>query len=108
MQLSSIYKFIDSKYLPIIGYLSISPIEEIKESLISIQKKAGIMRDYFGFEFEENNTLTFYDFSSNEEKKINVSVQEFIEILNPMLDEYLDKFSNEKSYIETIIKNIYF
>lgn len=106
MKLNNIYKYIDSKYSPIIGYLSISPKGEMKELLFSIQARTGIMRDYFGFEFEENNTLTFYDFTSTKEKSVNVSIHEFIELLEPLLADYLSEYTNEKSDIKNILQKI--
>ena len=106
MELTRIYKFIDAKYSPIIGYLSISPIEEIKELLVSIQNKSGIMHDYFGFEFEDDDTLTFYDFSSKQEKNINISIQELIEFIEPILNEYLGQNMSEKDFVEVTLKNI--
>jgi hypothetical protein len=78
MGLYKIYKFIDAKYSPIVGCLAASPIEEFKELFISIQNKTGVMRDFFGFEYEKNNTLTFYDFTGDLEKLINVTFNDLL------------------------------
>ena len=106
MELGNLYESVDAKYSPILGYLSISPLEEIKELLVSIHEKEGIMRDYFGFDYEENNTLTFYDFTSVQEKSINVSIKELMDFLNPILINYLSKFNDEFFFVEDILKKI--
>jgi hypothetical protein len=106
MELNKIYKFFDGKYSPIIGYLVVSPIGELKDLLMSMQNKTGIMRDFFGFEYEENNTVTFYDFTGNLEKSINITLSDFLIILQPTIDDYVKISPNESFLIESLIKAI--
>lgn len=69
MNLNKIYDSMDPKYGPIIAYLFVSPLNEFKELLETIKMKSGIMRDFVGFEYEDNKKLTFYDFTTEPEKK---------------------------------------
>jgi len=59
----------DPKNVPIIAYLFVSLLNEFKELLETIKMKSGIMRDFVGFEYEDNKKLTFYDFTTEPEKK---------------------------------------
>jgi hypothetical protein len=103
-KMNIVFKYVDSEYLPIVTYIVISSIDEIKELLLSIQKKKGIMHEYYGFEFGENNTLTFHDFLSK--KNITLLIREFITFFEPWLNNYFAKDPNEKAAIETLLKNI--
>jgi hypothetical protein len=104
MDLNQYFEYTDSKFDPMIMFLFVSPLSEIKEILSAIELKHGIMRDFCGFEFEENDTLTFFDFSSTQEKSINLSIQEFILFFEPLLNQYLIEYPNEKTVIEALIK----
>lgn len=107
-EISLVYKYVDSEYLPIVTYLSISSVNQIKELLLAIQNKHGIMHEYYGFELGENNTLTFYDLLSFRENSITLSLQEFITFFEPWLNQYFAQDPNEKKAIETLVKNIRF
>jgi hypothetical protein len=106
MELDKIYKYIDPKYSPIIGYLSICPLQEVKELLLAIKNKSGIMYDSFGFEYEENNSLTFYDFTSDTEKSINIQVDEIVSFIEPIMNDYLTQNPSEDTFIKNILKEI--
>lgn len=106
MELNKIYKYIDAKYSPIIGYLSIRPLQEIKDLLLAIKNKSGIMYDCFGFEYEENNSLTFYDFTSEKEKTINMEVYEILNFIEPVINDFLTQNPNEGPLVKNILKEI--
>ena len=99
-------KYLDGKYSPIVGYLSTRPLKEIKDIFIAVRNKSGIMYDYFGFENEDDNTLTFYDFTSKSEKKVNIEINDFINFLEPITSEYLIQNPGDISTVENLINEI--
>ena len=106
MIISNVYKFIEEKYSPILGYLAVSPIEEFKQFFISINNKAGIMRDFFGFEYEDDETVTFFDFTGDSEKSINIELSDLIIILQPLICDYVKVYPIEGLEIENLINDI--
>lgn len=106
MELNKMYENIDANYSPIVGYLSICSLQEIKYLLETIKYKTGIMYDYFGFEYETDNTLTFYDFTSGNPKLINISVYDVISFLKPIIKEYLIQNPKDELIIESIINTV--
>ncbi|MDQ3395528.1 MAG: hypothetical protein M3512_15665 [Bacteroidota bacterium] len=106
MKINKVYNFFDEKYSPITGYFFVSPVGEIEDCLINLKNKCGTMRDYFGYEYEENDSVTFYDFTGKSEKAINVSVSDLLIILQPLISEYLSDFPDKREFIESILNSI--
>jgi len=106
MELNTIYKYVDAKYSPIVGYLSVRPLHEIKSIFEAVRNKSGIMYDYFGFEYEDDNTLTFYDFTSDLGKKINIDIRDIINFLEPLTKEYLMQNPVDSPAMENLIDEI--
>ncbi|MFK8302298.1 hypothetical protein ACI75Y_05250 [Capnocytophaga stomatis] len=89
---------------PILGFLHCIRPSAFREFLISLSNKSGLVIDYFGVEYEENNTLTFFDFTSFDvDLEVNVSLQEFIEIIHPIIEDYLDEYPKEEQEIKKIL-----
>ena len=84
--------------------MSIRPLQEVKDLLLAIKNKSGVMYDSLGFEYEENNSLTFYDFTSDKEKTINMKVDEFLDFIEPVIDDYISQNPSEAALIENILK----
>jgi hypothetical protein len=103
LKINKIYDFFDEKFTPITGYFYVSPKNEIKDCIINLKNKCGVMRDFFGYEYEDNNTITFYDFTGGVEKSINVQLNDLLVILSPMIDDYLKLNPMEKLEIENLI-----
>jgi hypothetical protein len=106
MELNKVYQYIDTRFSPIVGYLNIIPASGFKEMLEAIQNKSNIMYDYFGFEYEDDDTLTFYDFTSPNEKSINISIVDLIGLIDPITKDYVVNNPSESLLIEGIINKI--
>ena len=78
-------------------------IDEIEVILQNILEKGSVMYDFLGYEYEDNDTLTFYDFTSQVEKSINVSIPLFLELVKPIIDEFRFKFPNDCDNLNQII-----
>ena len=107
MDLHQYFSNLDSKFDPIILFLFVSPISDLQVILSAIEEKYGIMRDFCGFEFEENNSLTFYDFTSDQVNTINVPIKVFVQLLDPIIIEYKIKYPNEIFSVNNKVNNIF-
>lgn len=100
MILPKIYDFIDNKYHPIIRYLFVLPSNDFISFLESIKNRLGVSRELHGYEFIENDLIEFWDDSSGEEKCIEISIIEFINLLEPLKQLYLSiDIDNEESIV---------
>lgn len=105
IELNKIYKFFDVKYAPVFNFFG-AWTNELINCLKNLNKKCGIMRDFHGYEYEEDNTITFYDFTGDSEKSINIELNDLIIILRPMIDDYLKINPNQSIEIENLIDEI--
>ncbi|MGM5630244.1 hypothetical protein O2K51_05020 [Apibacter raozihei] len=102
MILNEIYVFFDPKYIPIINYFYIIPSESIESELDMIYRGIGCMRDFNGYEFENNGTITFFDFTTIE-KSINITIPNLIIFINPIIQDFLKNNSEKKIVIDNYI-----
>lgn len=97
-------KIYDVNRTPILGFLHCLRPDMFKFLLVLLNDRTGIVVDYFGVEYEENDTLTFFDFTCFDvDIEINVSIQEFLEIIPPIIQDYLDKYPEEEKEIKNIL-----
>lgn len=89
---------------PILGFLHCIRPNIFGELLKSLSNKTGLVIDYFGVEYEDNDTLTFFDFTSfDSDIEINVSIQEFLKIIEPIIQDYLDEYPENKQEMKNIL-----
>lgn len=109
MKVNKVYWYIKDKYTPIIAFF-ISWPNDFESLFTNLINKTGVGRDYHIYEYEENHTVTFYDLSGKDEKSVNVTIKELLEILEPMYNDYLaeNPYSNVDKNIEKLksINNI--
>ncbi|MGG8496759.1 hypothetical protein ACQY1Q_10100 [Tenacibaculum sp. TC6] len=104
MNLPNIYKYIDTKYNPLIRYLFVLPSTEFLEFLEAVSLRRSIGKENHGYEIEQD-FIEFWDVSNEIENTVNVTFQEFVEIIEPLKQNFIQEFPiNEKEIDEVILK----
>ncbi|WP_435262403.1 hypothetical protein [Tenacibaculum sp. nBUS_03] len=105
MNLPNIYNYLDVKYNPLIRCLFILPSSEFLEFLESINSGIGIAKENHGYEVSPDS-IEFWDISNEEESSISISIEEFIDLIDPLKQDFLEEFSGHKDDVNKIILNI--
>ncbi|MCH4293141.1 hypothetical protein MJ923_02325 [Shewanella sp. 3B26] len=95
MHLPNIYAYLDKRYDPLIKYLFVLPPCDFLSFLEAVSNGICVVREEHGYELEEG-FITFWDASSAIETTISITLQEFIEVLEPLKNSFLDEFPTEK------------